>query len=238
MITYVNAQKGERQMDQGISETSRYNKYYFENLHGKSFYYLKYIPQNSNNKKMPLLVFMHGAGERGEDDGSELELVARYGFFEQIKNVGKEFPFIIVGPQCPRNKYWGSYIESLNEFLDHIIEVDNVDVTRIYLTGLSMGGTATWLWALDSPERFAAITPVCGESINWYADNLKNIPVQAYHGDIDHIVSIHESVEMVSKINSCGGNASLKIYHGVKHNAWDYAYNDEMVEWLLDKSKV
>ena len=99
-----------------------------------------------------------------------------------------------------------------------------------------MGGTATWLWALDNPKRFAAIAPVCGQGINWYAGMLINMPVKAYHGDIDPTVSVHESVEMVASINRKGGHATLEIFHGVQHNAWSYAYNDDMVEWLLSHS--
>ncbi len=216
---------------------STYEKLYYDNPHGKSFHYLRYVPEKECDKKLPLLIFMHGAGERGAADGSELELVASHGFFEQIRKEGKSFPFIMVAPQCPRDEYWGSYLESLNKFLDYIIDENNVDVSRIYLTGLSMGGTATWLWALDNPERFAAIAPVCGQGVNWYAGKLINMPVQAYHGDIDNIVSVHESVEMVASINRWGGHATLRIFHGVKHNAWDYAYNDEMVEWFLNFKK-
>lgn len=211
-----------------------YEKLYFDNKNGKSFHYLKYTPESSS-EKMPLVVFMHGAGERGEADGSELDLVARHGFFKKAGR-GQQYPFMMVGPQCPKNEYWGSYLESLNQFLDYIIKENDVDTDRIYLTGLSMGGTATWLWALGNPERFAAIAPVCGQGINWYAGKLINKPVRVYHGDIDEVVSVHESVEMVSSINRKGGHATLKLFHGVKHNAWDYAYENEMVEWLMQHS--
>ncbi len=209
-----------------------YEKLYFDNPHGKSFHYLRYLPKDQKGK-MPLVVFMHGAGERGNADGSEIDYIAKHGFFEQIKDLGSEFPFIMVAPHCPTNEYWGSYIESLNKFLDYVIENNDVDTDRIYLTGLSMGGTGTWLWALDNPDRFAAIAPVCGQGIGWYAGKLIDLPVHAYHGDIDHIVSVHDSVEMVSRINKKGGNAVLTLYHGVKHNAWDYAYDQKMIDWLL-----
>ncbi|MBE6577298.1 MAG: phospholipase [Ruminococcaceae bacterium] len=209
-----------------------YEKLYFENPNGKSFHYLRYVPKDVNGK-MPLVVYMHGAGERGNADGSEIDIIAKHGFFEHIKKFDSEFPFLMVAPQCPSDEYWGSYIESLNKFLDYVIENNDVDTDRIYLTGLSMGGTATWLWALDNPDRFAAIAPVCGQGINWYAHKLADLPVHAYHGDIDSIVSVHESVEMVSSINRKGGNAVLTLYHGVKHNAWDYAYDQKMIDWLL-----
>lgn len=214
-----------------------YEKLYAENPSGQSFHYLKYTPKETGeNGKYPLLVFMHGAGERGNADGSELDVAARHGFFARVAE-GKEYPFMMVAPQCPADHYWGSYIESLNRFLDYIIANNNIDTNRIYLTGLSMGGTATWLWSLGNPERFAAVAPVCGEGISWYAEKLVNIPIRASHGDIDNVVSPHESLAMVSAINQRGGNASLTLFPGVGHNAWDYAYNDELVSWLMSHSK-
>ena len=209
-----------------------YEKLYFDNQNGKGFHYLRYIPKNLTvEEKRPLLIFMHGAGERGNTDGTEVDKVAKHGYFARIAE-GKEYPFIMVAPQCPLGNYWGSYIESLNEFLDYIIKENYIDTDRIYLTGLSMGGTASWLWSLGNPERFAAVAPVCGEGISWYGGNLTSIPIKAFHGDIDDAVSPHASLAMVSKINKCGGNASLTLFPGVKHNAWDYAYNDELIEWF------
>jgi len=213
-----------------------YEKCYFENAHGQSFHYLSYTPQEAPTEEgYPLIVFMHGAGERGETDGSELELVAKHGFFRFIGE-GKEYPTVMVAPQCPKGNYWPSYVESLNRFLDHVIERYPIDTNRIYLTGLSMGGTATWVWSMGSPHRFAAIAPVCGEGITWYGGSLKNMPVRTFHGDIDSSVSPHESLEMVSRINQKGGHAELIVLPGVKHNAWDYAYNDALVDWLLTHS--
>ena len=209
-----------------------YEKLYFDNPAGNGFHYLKYIPSNIKaDEKQPLLIFMHGAGERGNTDGSEVDKVAKHGYFARVAE-GKEYPFVMVAPQCPSGNYWGSYIESRNKFLDFIIEENNIDTNRIYLTGLSMGGTASWLWALGNPERFAAVAPVCGEGISWYGEKLVKIPIKAFHGDIDDAVSPHASLAMVSKINKLGGKASLTLYPGVKHNAWDYAYNDELIEWF------
>ena len=129
------------------------------------FDYLLYTPENwDKNKKFPLLVFLHGAGERGDD----IALAGRYGPFKYAAE-GKNYPFVMVAPQCKSNKYWGNYLESLDLFLDDIIEKYNIDEKRIYLTGLSMGGTGTWHWLMASPERFAAAAPVCGTGICWYA---------------------------------------------------------------------
>lgn len=218
-------------------EINMYEKLYYNAEIGHSFHYLKYTPKNSSSEKMPLLIFMHGAGERGNKDGSELDLVASHGYFKHVRE-GRDFPMMMVAPQCPSDECWLSFIESLNRFLDYVIENNNVDTDRIYLTGLSMGGSATWLWAQDHAERFAAIAPVCGEGISFYGGRLTNLPIRAFHGDIDDIVSPHQSLAMVAAVNKYRrtSNASLTLFPGVAHNAWDYAYTDELIEWFLTKS--
>ena len=189
-----------------------YEKYCFENSSGQGFHYLKYIPKDAgSSEKLPLLIFLHGYGERGPVDGSEVERVAKHGYFKNISN-GEDFPFIMVAPQCPDIGYWGGYIESLNKFLDHIIAENNVDTDRIYLTGLSMGGTGTWMLAMAAPSKFAAIAPICGSGICWYVGILEKTPIMVYHGDCDDVVPIQNSVDMVSFVNKRGGNAQMKIF--------------------------
>ena len=145
-----------------------------------NFNYVRYLPADyDENKKYPLVVFLHGAGERGND----LDLASTHGFMKHVRESGKEYPFIFVAPQCPAGKYWGCYTESLLAFLDYVSEALPVDRERVYLTGLSMGGTGTFMLAMADPDRFAAIAPVCGSGIFWYAEALVNIPVMIYHGD-------------------------------------------------------
>lgn len=200
-----------------------------------NFKYVQYLPEDfDQNKKYPLVLFLHGAGERGDD----LDVASRHGFMKHVRETGREYPFICVAPQCPSGKYWGCYTESLLAFLDHICDSLPVDRERLYLTGLSMGGTGTFMLAMAAPERFAAIAPVCGSGIVWYGEALRDIPVMMYHGDCDDIVPIYESVTMLSRIQKRGGSAELKILYGVGHNAWDVAYDgDELVQWLLSHKK-
>lgn len=154
---------------------------------------------------------------------------------KHVRESGKEYPFIFVGPQCPSGKYWGCYTESLLAFLDYICETLRVDTKRIYLTGFSMGGTGTYMLAMAAPERFAAIAPVCGNGIYCYGEMLVDMPVYMFHGDCDEIVPIQESVSMLKAINKRGGNAKLKICYGLGHNAGDVAYDgEELVEWFLN----
>ena len=127
---------------------------------------------------------------------------------------------------------------SLLAFLDFICETLPIDTQRVYLTGLSMGGTGTFMLAMAAPERFAAIAPVCGSGICWFGEALKNIPVRMYHGDLDEIVPINESITMLRAIHKNGGKAELRICYGVKHGAWEVAYSgDELSEWLLSHKK-
>ena len=213
-----------------------YTKHQWDGGHYFHFKYVKYLPKDYDpNKKYPLVFFLHGAGERGDD----LDVACRHGFMKHVRETGKEYPFIFIAPQCPAEKYWACYTESLFAFLDFICEELPIDRDRIYLTGLSMGGTGSFMLAMAEPERFAALAPVCGSGIMWYAEKLVNFPVYMYHGDCDDTVPVQESVTMLAKINEKGGNAQLKILYGVRHNAWDVAYaGDELTEWLLAQKKA
>ncbi|MBQ4154042.1 MAG: phospholipase [Clostridia bacterium] len=197
-----------------------------------NFNYLSYIPKDySKEKKPPLLIYLHGAGERGED----VNIVARYGPFKYAQ-LGDDFPFVMVAPQCPKDKYWGNYTESLDSFLDEIIKKYNIDERRIYLTGNSMGGTGTWHWLMASPHRFAAAAPVCGTGIYWYAIRIKSKPVWVFHGDSDTTVPVEESRNMVKRLIDFGGSPIYTEFSGVGHNAWDYAYNKDLYDWFLEHS--
>lgn len=212
-----------------------YTKHKWESDKYFNFRYVKYLPKDFDaNKKYPLVFFLHGAGERGDD----LDVAQRHGFMKHVRESGKEYPFIFISPKCPDDKYWGCYTESLIAFLDYICEELPVDLDRVYLTGLSMGGTGTWMLAMADPHRFAAIAPVCGSGICWNTGIIAHIPVLMYHGDCDDVVPVFESVSMLNAVNRNGGNAQLKILYGVDHGAWEIAYaGDELVNWLLSHKR-
>ena len=197
------------------------------------FYYVEYLPKDYDPaKEYPLVLFLHGAGERVQDPHQAMF----HGYMKYVREQGKEYPFIFIAPQCIGNAYWGSYTESLSAFLDFILETYPVDRRRVYLTGLSMGGTGTWMFAMARPNTFAAIMPVCGSGIYWNVANLLKTPIYMVHGDCDTCVPISNSVEMLTSINSRGGNAKLKICYGVGHDAWNYAYTDDsLLEWMLSQ---
>lgn len=201
-----------------------------------NFNYVKYLPKDyDSSKKYPLVFFLHGAGERGDD----LDVACRHGYMKHVRENGAEYPFIFVAPQCPDNKYWACYTESLIAFLDYISDSLPIDRERIYLTGLSMGGTGTWMLAMADRDRFAAIAPICGSGIYWYGEALINTPVMIYHGDCDDVVPVQDSISMMQSVNKRGGNAQINILYGVAHNAWDVAYQgDTLWSWLLSHKLV
>ena len=212
-----------------------YTKHKWQSEKYFNFGYVKYLPKDyDESKKYPLVIFLHGAGERGDD----LDIAMRHGYMKYVREEGKEYPFVFVAPQCPNGKYWGCYTESLLAFIDDMTETLSVDKDRIYLTGLSMGGTGTWMLAMADTERFAAIAPICGSGIVWNGGCLAHLPIYVYHGDCDDIVPITESIGMLRAVNKKGGKAQMKICYGVGHNAWDYAYTDDaLLTWLLSQHK-
>lgn len=196
--------------------------------------YLLFLPKNyehTNVNGYPVLLFLHGSGERGTD----INLVKKNGTPGFVENID-DFPFILVTPQCPSGEVWDN--ERLMAVLDEVIGKYDVDTNRVYCTGLSMGGFGTFALAAAYPWRFAAIAPVCGGGFSLTAVKLKNVPVWAFHGDADPIVPHAESQKMVDAINLNGGTAKLTLYAGIGHNAWEKAYNDpELYRWLLMHKK-
>lgn len=201
-----------------------------------TFGYYLYYPTKSSKEKLPLIVFLHGAGERG-DGTTELEKVKVHGLTKYLSE-GVEYPAIILAPQCPQGVVWSNLIFALKELIDSIIEEYNVDITRVSITGLSMGGFGTWEMGISYPELFSAMAPICGGGMSWRCGRLKDVPIWAFHGDADNLVPLNNSVEMVDAVNKAGGNAKLTVFHNVGHNSWVEAYTTtNVVEWLISKNK-
>ena len=196
--------------------------------------YLLYLPKDySESKTYPLLLFLHGAGERGND----LDKVKVHGPPKLIA-AGKEFPFIVVSPQCAEDGWWNTL--TIGQLLDHIESNYRVDKKRIYVTGLSMGGYGTWELALRQPERFAAIAPICGGGNDVSARFGKPIQaaVWAFHGAKDGVVPLKKSEEMVDALKSRNVDVKLTVYPEANHDSWTETYNnDELYEWFLQHKK-
>lgn len=196
------------------------------------FPFISYEPE-TKLEKYPLVIQLHGAGERGNGQ-NELERVEVYGFSALAKS--GEWPCIFVLPQCSCDTFWPARVESILKFIAQLRETFDIDERRIYLTGLSMGGYGTWFTAMASPDTFAAIAPVCGGGMAWNAHTL-TMPVWAFHGDIDTVVSVNQSDEMVESMKRAGLNVRYTRLKNVEHQAWEYAYNEELLSWLLSQKK-
>jgi predicted peptidase len=201
-----------------------------------SLKYLLHLPEGHGEKKeqkWPLMLFLHGAGERGSD----VNLVKKHGPPKLIAQ-GREFPFIVVAPQCPTSTWWTEQLDALTALLEEVQSKYAVDPNRVYLTGLSMGGFGSWALACRHPERFAAIAPICGGG-EWYlANRLKNMPVWVFHGAKDPVVPLRESQEMVAALEKAGGKVQLTVYPEAQHDSWTETYNNpKLYEWFLSHSK-
>lgn len=197
--------------------------------------YLVHLPPTYGDGQVyPLILFLHGRGERGSD----LELLKLYGLPKLLLNQ-PDFPFIVVSPQCPTDQFWQFQVEAVRVLLDEILATYAVDKTRVYLTGLSMGGAGTWLLACQYPQYFAAIAPICGEGYVGIVECLVNTPVWAFHGELDTVVLPEKSIQLVNRLKEHGGDARLTLYPDLAHNSGDAAYGTpELYEWLLQHRRA
>lgn len=200
-----------------------------------SFHYLLYLPEGYEQQrqtKWPLVVFLHGIGERGTD----VAAVKRQGL-PRLLAAGKQFPFLVVSPQCPPDQWWD--ITALDEFVERVTKKYRVDPDRVYLTGLSMGGFGTWALAMRHPQRFAAIAPICGGGEARHAYVLRDVPVWAFHGAKDEVVPLRQSEEMIAALRDAGAEPRFTIYPEGKHDVWTETYADpELYTWLLAQTRT
>ena len=194
--------------------------------------YLLYLPEGYDARdNWPLMIFLHGSGERGDD----LELVKKHGPPKLAYEMS--LPFVIVSPQCPEGKRWET--EPLIELIDHILSELPVERQKIYLTGLSMGGFGTWNLAAAFPDYFAAIVPICGGGNPSDACKMKDIPAWVFHGQDDKVVPVEKSQEMVDALKNCGGRVKFTVYPDTGHDSWTKTYaNPKLYEWLLNQNKI
>lgn len=200
----------------------------------QGYRYLLYKPglaAKKKNGKWPLLVFLHGRGERGNN----LNLVKKHGPAKIVES--KDLPFVIASPQCPRTDLWWKP-KIVAGLVDELLENHPIDPSRVYLTGLSQGGFGTWATAAEYPEKFAAVAPVCGGGKTEWAKKYGTLPIWNFHGDADKVVPVRLSRVMVEAIKKAGGKIKHTEYPGVRHDSWTKTYrNPKLYEWFLSHSQ-
>jgi len=204
-----------------------------------------YVPRDyDDSQEWPLIVFLHGAGERGSDGVRQ----SGVGIGPAIMKDPQRFPCLVFMPQCPKGEWWGPVpgrggdkksFAHITDGIEQILKYYNIDEDRVTLTGLSMGGFGTFVYGNENTDRFAAFMPICGGGDPAWADSLAKRPMWVHHGDADPVVPLERSQQMVDAIREAGGDVKFTIYPGVGHNSWDNAYSrkEGAVEWLLAQER-
>jgi predicted peptidase len=232
-----------------------YQKKEYTYADGKSLPYRILYPENyDKSKKYPLLLFLHGAGERGNDNEKQLTHGAKLFIRDENR---KNFPAIIVFPQCPQESFWAvtkidrnvqpfkidfDYaaeanwpLQAANDLVRKIVKEEAVDKSRVYITGLSMGGMGTFESVYRNPELYAAALPICGGGdVNHYDKRITKTAFWVFHGAADAVVDVKLSQEMVEKLKSLKAKVKYSEYPGVNHNSWDNAFAEpEYLLWMF-----
>lgn len=242
-------------------DLSLYQKRFFFNKKGDTLRYRILFPENyDKTKKYPLVLFLHGAGERGGDNEKQLMHGAKLFLSPEAR---KNFPCIVLFPQCPSESFWSSmkadrsktpvvfdfdfdYSRPSNvplllsiDVVKRIIKEENVDKNRVYITGLSMGGMGTFEAVYRYPKLFAAALPICGGGDSKsYDKRFKKIPFWVFHGEVDGAVNVKYSREMVDRLKLIGASVKYSEYPGVNHNSWDNAFAEpDFLSWMFSNRK-
>jgi predicted peptidase len=216
--------------------------------------YILYVPAGySPEQAWPLVVFLHGAGERGDNPW----LAAEVGLGRAIRNDPAQVPALVLFPLCPAEKFWDSAIPAIETAMADTRRDYRVDDARIYLTGLSMGGYMTWLWGARKTDTFAALLPICGGgnlldikliigaesdydfgTLQERVAALATVPIHAFHGADDDVVPPQRSQEIVRMVTEAGGNVKYREYPKTGHNSWDQAYGSPRTwKWLFEQRR-
>lgn len=205
-------------------------------------------PVNPESKELfPLVIFLHGAGERGNDNEVQIKHISE--LFLDTRNRGK-YPCYLIAPQCPKKQFWADYkrksegvvlsekptrpAQMVLELIEQAMKEFPIDPSRIYITGLSMGGYGTWDLIARYPKKFAAAVPICGGGSPKTASRIKDIPIWAFHGALDATVPPQESRKMIHAIQDAGGLPGYTEYPDIEHNSWVNAYKEpHLIHWLF-----
>lgn len=224
----------------------------FNGKNGAKLLYRQYVPKDlAPDAKIPLVLFLHGAGERGDDNTAQL----KHGVGAIIKySQEKQMPFAMLVPQCPNNQMWvnkpwgatshhmdksptGNLAMVLSLLKEKITSLP-IDPNRVYVTGISMGGYGTWEIIQREPTLFAAAIPICGGGDTREAWRIRDLPIWVFHGDADMAVPVERSRAMVTALWGCGGHVYYREYPNMNHDVWTRTYNDrEVLDWLFKQKR-
>ncbi len=224
------------------------------NAEGDSLQYRLASPERKliGEARAPLLVFLHGAGERGDDNRRQLVHVMEDFIRREVRY---KYPAYLLAPQCPAGKWWssGEYDrtnfrmaynpettteqELIMEVVQELIASEKVDPDRVYVSGLSMGGAGTWDLLAHYPESFAAAVPICGPTSAEFAQHIPDIPTWVFHGADDSVVPVEQSREIVEALRQGGKRVIYTEFEGVDHNSWDFVFSEGMyvLDWLFSQ---
>jgi len=222
----------------------------YRNDQGESLPYRIYLPPKMPLTPVPVVLFLHGAGERGDDNQVQI----KHGVSDIISWSKNNEPAIVIAPQCPKDRKWAEVdwsklshtmpaeisfaMKMALEILDRVAKDYPADSRRLYITGLSMGGYGTWDVIQRLPAKFAAAIPVCGGGDSAGAPVFKDLPIWAFHGDADSAVPVARSRDMVAALKACGSTVKYTEYPGVGHNCWTQTYaNSEVLKWLFSQRR-
>lgn len=208
-----------------------------------------------DGKRYPVVLFLHGAGERGSDNQSQLKFLPTW---LSEKPLRTKYPCYLIAPQCPSRRTWGTLLWSddpntydddpspemraAKQILEKVIDEHSVDPDRVYLTGLSMGGFGSWEMAARWPDRFTAVAPICGGGDPSRAEALAKLPIWAWHGGADNVVPPERSRQMVEAVRNAGGDIKYTELPDVGHNSWTPAYTNGtdtggLLPWLFKQKR-
>ncbi|MGW9685969.1 carboxylesterase family protein [Flagellimonas sp. 2504JD1-5] len=221
---------------EGCAAQSRLIEDEIKTVNTENLKYYLYYPEGYDSdidQEFGLMLFLHGGGE----SGGNLEEIKENGPPKLLVE-GKQFPFLVLAPQNPHKKKWWN-TEAVMQLLDSVVITNRVDNKRIYLTGLSRGGSAAWELATQYPNKFAALAVVCGMAPLPYAHWIdKKMPIWVFHGDEDKVISVEESDKMVAKLKQMNYDVKYTRYKGVGHNSWSRAYtNDSLYTWFNQQKR-
>ena len=210
-------------------------------------------PSTAPGERWPLVVFLHGIGERGEDNRAQLRFLPTWMADAEYRS---RYPCFLAAPQCRPDAYWvetprafdraaprqppGAQMQMVIDIVDELVSTLPVDPARLYLTGLSMGGYGSWDLGTRLADRWAAVAPICGGGDELYADRLVGVGVWAWHGDADDVVPVRKSRRMIEAIRRAGGQAKYTELAGVGHDCWTQAYTSDegVLPWMFAQRKA